>query len=251
MLNNIGKYYKIKSDIHNLSPLSKIISILIFIFSLLITRNISIMVILITFEIIIILGTNIPIKNYLKSIYSLKILLMFLIFVNLLTKTSLILTIVSVLKIIGIVIYTSILTLTTTPSEITKGLNSLFKPLKIFKIKTGKLSLSISLALRFIPVIINQANKILKSLAARGLDYSNSNFKNRIFAIKSIILPMFILSFKRADKLADVMELKLYNFDVKRTNYNQTDWNYLDNLFLLIHVIILIISLKEVVWWGI
>ncbi|MEG0826698.1 MAG: energy-coupling factor transporter transmembrane protein EcfT [Bacilli bacterium] len=247
MLNNIGKYYKIKSDIHNLSPLSKIISILIFIFSLLITRNISIMVILITFEIIIILGTNIPIKNYLKSIYSLKILLMFLIFVNLLTKTSLILTIVSVLKIIGIVIYTSILTLTTTPSEITKGLNSLFKPLKIFKIKTGKLSLSISLALRFIPVIINQANKILKSLAARGLDYSNSNFKNRIFAIKSIILPMFILSFKRADKLADVMELKLYNFDVKRTNYNQTDWNYLDNLFLLIHVIILIISLKEVV----
>ncbi|MEG2028604.1 MAG: energy-coupling factor transporter transmembrane protein EcfT [Bacilli bacterium] len=247
MLNNIGKYYKIKSDIHNLSPLSKIISILIFIFSLLITRNISIMVILITFEIIIILGTNIPIKNYLKSIYSLKILLMFLIFVNLLTKTSLILTIVTVLKIIGIVIYTSILTLTTTPSEITKGLNSLFKPLKIFKIKTGKLSLSISLALRFIPVIINQANKILKSLAARGLDYSNSNFKNRIFAIKSIILPMFILSFKRADKLADVMELKLYNFDVKRTNYNQTDWNYLDNLFLLIHVIILIISLKEVV----
>ena len=148
---------------------------------------------------------------------------------------------------IYILLYTSILTLTTPPTEITYGLEKLFLPLKLIGIPVNKMALSISLALRFIPTIIDQGNKIIKSQASRGIDYYNSNLKGKILAIKSLIIPMFALSIKKADDLADSMEVRLYNVNSKRINFRQNKWHFYDTFLVLMHLSLFILIMKEVV----
>ena len=150
-------------------------------------------------------------------------------------------TLIMLSRIILIVLYTSILTLTTPPTEITYGLEKFFSPLKLFKIPVNKMALSVSIALRFIPTIIDEANKVLKSQASRGIDYYNSNLKGKFIAIKSLIVPMFVLTIKRADQLADSMEVRLFSIHKERTNFRQNKWGIYDTYLVLIHVIVLIV----------
>ena len=247
MLDNIviSKYYNINSDIHSLNPLSKIISMLIFIISFLLIDNINIILIMFVFEIIIFFVTNLPFKIILKNILGLKYLLLFIILINIFTKSSLINTVILIIKIIGITICANIFVCTTTTSAILKGLNKLLSPLRIIGINTELVSLIISLALQFIPITIEEANRILKSLKSRGLS-DESNLKTKILGLKSLILPLYISSFRKADILSDIMELRFYSLNNKKVT-KKINWNYLDISFVIIHVIILVIVMKEVV----
>ena len=247
MLDNIiiGKYYNTKSDIHDLNPATKIVCMLVFIISLLLVNDINIIFIMFTFELIIFFVTNIPLKIFYKSIMNLKYLLLFVIFINIFTGNNLINTLTLLIKIIGITLYANIFILTTTSNSILKGLNYLLSPLTLFGIKTEVISLIISLALQFIPITIEEANRILKSLKARGLS-DDSSFSSKLIGLKSLIIPLYISSFRKADILADVMELRLYNLDNKKT-IKKINWNYLDIFFTIIHAIILIVVMKEVV----
>ena len=123
----------------------------------------------------------------------------------------------------------------------------MFLPLKLIGIPVNKMALSISLALRFIPTIIDQGNKIIKSQASRGIDYYNSGIKGKLLAIKSLIIPMFVLSIKKADDLADSMEIRLYNVNKKRTNFRQNPWRFYDTFLVLLHLGLFILIMKEVV----
>ena len=167
--------------------------------------------------------------------------------INLIVGSNLSVTIITLLRLIYVLLYTSILTLTTPPTEITYGLEKLFLPLKLIGIPVNKMALSISLALRFIPTIIDQGNKIIKSQASRGIDYYNSNLKGKILAIKSLIIPMFALSIKKADDLADSMEVRLYNVNSKRINFRQNKWHFYDTFLVLMHLGLFILIMKEVV----
>ena len=113
------------------------------------------------------------------------------------------------------------------------------------------MALSISLALRFIPTIIDQGNKIIKSQASRGIDYYNSNLQGKILAIKSLIIPIFVLSIKKADDLSDAMEVRLYNINDKRNNFRQNRWGLYDTFLVLMHLALFILIVKEVFLWGI
>lgn len=250
MLNNImiGKYYPINSKIHQMNPLSKIICTILFIIVTFISSNLVFNVCLLIFISLIVLMSHIPLKVYFRTLTSLKILLLFIIIINILLKVDMTITIITLIRLICIVLYTTVLTLTTPPTEITYGLEQFFVPLRILGIPVNKMALSISLALRFIPTIIDQGNKILKSQASRGIDYNNSNFQGKFLALRAMILPMFILSFKRADELADSMEVRLYNINTKRTNYRLNKWGFFDTYMVLVHLLILIaIIMKEVV----
>lgn len=247
MLNKvmIGRYYPIRSLVHQMNPLSKIICTLLFVVMSFLSFDIRFNVLISFLLILMLLNTKVPLKVYLKTLLSIKWLLLFIIIINFIVGSTLQITIITLLRLIYIVLYTSILTLTTPPTEITYGLEKFFFPLKIIGIPVNRMALSISLALRFIPTIIDQGNKILKSQASRGIDYNNSNINGKLMAIRSLIIPMFILSFKKADDLADAMEVRLYNIDGKRVNFRQNKWGFYDTFLVLIHLAIFILIIVK------
>ena len=254
MLNNIkiGRYYNTDSKIHDMNPLSKIICIFMFVILSLITNDLTINLI-ISLIVLLVLGlTHVPLKNYFKTIYGIRILILFILIINLILKVPFEQTALIIIRLISLVLYTSILTLTTPPSEIAFGLEKFFSPLKIIKVPVSKLALSISLALRFIPLLIDQTNRILKAEASRGIDYNNSSIKGKIEALKALIIPLFISSFKRADDLANSMEVRLYDFNVKRTNYRTNKFKLFDYYIIIMHTAFLILILiKGVIKWDI
>jgi energy-coupling factor transport system permease protein len=238
MLNNIkiGRYYNTRSKIHDMNPLAKILSIFIFVILSLIVNDLMINL-TISVIVLLVLGlTHVPFKTYFKTIYGIRILLLFILIINLILKVEIETTLLIITRLLSLVLYTSILTLTTPPSEIAFGLEQFLSPLKILRIPVNKMALSISLALRFIPTLIDQANRILKAEASRGIDYSNSNIKGKLEAFKALIIPLFILSFKRADDLADSMEVRLYDLNKKRTNYRTNSFKFFDFYIVLMHL---------------
>lgn len=250
MLNNItiGRYYNTPSKIHQMHPLSKMIITIVLIMLTFIANDIPLLL-LTSALIMLLMGlSNIPIKIYLKNIISLKWILLFLVVINIISKVPLTNTIMIALRLILIIITTNVLTLTTTSTEITRGLEQLLSPLNKIGVPVHRLAFSISLAIRFIPNIIDQGNKILKSQASRGMDYYNANNKQKIQAIKSMIIPMFTLTLKKADIVSDTMEVRLYNINDKRTNYRMNQWHFIDTYLVTIHIFIFIfVVVSEVI----
>lgn len=241
----IGKFYNTKSDIHTLNPLGKLIDLLLLILSFIWLNNIYIIIMLFTFELIIFLVTNIPFKIIGKSIFSLKYLLIFIVLINLFMGNTYLSIGVLLFKVIGILIYSNIFILTTTSKDILRAFNALLSPLHYVGLKTEIVSFIITLAIRFIPITMEEAERILNSLKCKGLS-NDSGIKEKVLGLKSLMIPMYLSSFRKADSLSDMMELRLYNVNNQKRERNMK-WNYLDGLLLFIHVIILVVVLKEVV----
>ncbi|MDD4547360.1 MAG: energy-coupling factor transporter transmembrane protein EcfT [Bacilli bacterium] len=250
MLNKVmvGRYYPVTSKIHKMNPLSKIICTVIFVLLMFLSNDLFFIGLITAFVLLIVLMSNVPLKVYLGAIKSLKILIIFIILINIITGVDWQVIVIMVARLVLVVLYTSVLTLTTPPTELTYGLEKFFTPLRVIGIPVNKMALSLSLAIRFIPTIIDQANKIMKSQTCRGIDYSNSKIKDKITGVKSLMLPMIIHSFRRADELAISMELRLYNIHNKRTNFRMNKWGFFDTYMFLVHAIILIfLIIREVV----
>lgn len=128
--------------------------------------------------------------------------------------------VVVILRIVSLIFLSSILTLTTKPTDLNNGLEKLAKPLKYIGVKVSILTMMISIALRFIPTLINEATKILKAQASRGVDFKEGKFKEKINQIISLLVPMFVISYKRAYDLADAMEARGYIPEATRTSVN-------------------------------
>lgn len=249
MLNNIviGSYYPVKSKVHSMNPVSKILCTIIYIIMTFLCQDIKLMVLLLFLVCLMIEIAHLPKKIYVKTFKSLRLIIVLMVILYYFIGTDLNSVISMVLRLISIVLYTTVLTLTTPPNEITYGLQIIMSPLKVIGIPVNRMALSISLALRFIPAIIDQANKILKSQASRGIDYYASNINGKIIAIKSMLLPMFILTIRRADTLAESMQIRLYNINFKRTNFRINKWSFFDTFLVLIHIGILILIIVKMV----
>ena len=135
-------------------------------------------------------------------------------------------------RVLILIISSAVLTLTTKPTDLNNGLESLLKPLKIFKLNVGVFSMMISIALRYIPTLINETEKILKAQASRGVDFKEGNLKQKISQIISLIVPMFVVAYNRADDLANAMEARGYNPDGERTSINVLKYKASDILAL-------------------
>lgn len=237
----IGRYYPISSFIHKMNPIAKLLCLFLFIIMIVLTNDIRFNILLSVLLLLVLLSTQVPMIIYGKAIWGMKWLLLFIFGINLLLGTTLQTTSIAILRVIYIVLYSTVLTLTTPPSEITYALEKIFTPLKLIKVPVNRMALSLTLALRFIPTIVDTGNKILKSQASRGIDYYHSNIKGKILALKSLLIPVFVLTFRKADALADSMEVRLYNINNKRTNFRQNKWGIYDTFLILIHVSLLIL----------
>jgi energy-coupling factor transport system permease protein len=136
---------------------------------------------------------------------------------------------------------TSLLTLTTTPIEITDGLETLLHPLKKVRFPVHEMALMMSISLRFIPTLMQETDKIMKAQIARGVEFSSGPIKERIKAVIPLLIPLFVSSFKRAEELAIAMEARGYRGGEGRTKYRLLSWNLSDTLQLLILVILTIL----------
>lgn len=238
----IGKYFPGKSMIHNLNSKSKVICLFIFLITLF-SNNYLVLSSLVFLTLILMFLSEVPLSLYFKSIWSLRFFLIFILILSLIFKESAIILIITLIKIIIVLIYTMILTYTTSKSELTSALESVFKPLEKIKVPVSKIALIITLALRFIPTIFEQTEKIRKSQASRGIDFFHGNLKEKIMAIKFLIVPTLILTINRSQLIADAMEIRLYGINSFRSNYRYSRWTNIDDTLIIIHLGILVYAL--------
>lgn len=143
-----------------------------------------------------------------------------------------------ILRLVLIISMSSLLTFTTKPTDLTLAIERVLSPLKLFRVQVNELALMISIALRFIPTLLEESQKILKAQTSRGADFSEGNLKDKVLQIISLLIPMFIISFKRAEDLANAMEARGYVPGQKRTSLRVLKWHVRDTLIMVTFILL-------------
>jgi len=234
MLNNIQifKYIETKSIIHKIDSLNKLLTLIIFTL-ISFKNNIFIHLVLLIYLFILIILSKNKLLKYLKSIKNIIYLLTAVFLINIVCKVDIVLNLINLFRIIEIVIYSSIITMTTKTNELISGLYRLLLPLKLFKININKIVFILTMSIKFIFIIIDEFNKIIKGLISKGI-----KTKNKVLVLKSIIIPTISLSLRQSDALANDLDFKLYNYDDIEIISN---WKIIDTVILIIYIITLIL----------
>lgn len=145
------------------------------------------------------------------------------------------------LRFFFLILMTSLLTLTTSPIEITDGLETILNPLKKVRFPVHELALMMSISLRFIPTLMSETDKIMKAQMARGVEFSGGPIKERVMAVVPLLIPLFVSSFKRAEELAIAMEARGYRGGEGRTKYRLLSWKIMDSLQILLLIILTVL----------
>ncbi|MFA7422476.1 MAG: energy-coupling factor transporter transmembrane component T [Acholeplasmataceae bacterium] len=143
------------------------------------------------------------------------------------------------LRITNVIILTSLLTFTTMTTDLNYGIEALLKPLKIVKVPVDMIAMMLSLTLRYIPTLLIETEKIMKAQASRGVDFKESTFKEKISQIISLLIPVFVISFKRSEDLGNAMEVRGYVIGAKRTRIDEYIISLKDILTIIIATLVL------------
>jgi len=249
-----GRYIPVDSILHRLDPRSKLVFIMFFILVVFLANNVITYSILGVATVIIVLLSRIPIKFLLTGLQFLFWLILFTFTLHIfftregdiifdwgwlqIYEFGLQQAIFISLRFFFLILVTSLLTLTTTPIEITDGMESLLKPLQRIKFPVYELSLMISIALRFIPTLMDETDKIMKAQMARGVSFSEGSIKKRAQSVVPLLIPLFISAFKRAEELAIAMEARGYRGGEGRTKYRLLKWKLQDTLTIVFLIIL-------------
>jgi len=242
MLNNItlGRYYQRTSKVHKLNPIFKIISLLLMIISIFFIDSYIDILMLVSYLFLAMIYSDIEIKTYLKNILGIKIFLIFILVIDLIFFTSISKIIFDLFRIIFIILYSSILTYTTVITELTYGIEKILSPLKKI-IPVSDIAMVISLSIRYIPSLTEEAVRIIRAQKLRGISFDSNNIKDKIKKITGILIPVFVVSLKKSEKVADIMDIRLYNYGKSKTNYRSNRWKIIDTLLLILNIVILMI----------
>ncbi|PWW19325.1 energy-coupling factor transport system permease protein [Cytobacillus oceanisediminis] len=239
-----GRYVPADSVIHRMDPRSKLMLIFLFVCIVFLANNLLTYGLLTVYTFFMIALSKVPFRFIYTGLKPVLLLVIFTLFLHLfLTKEGEVLFqfgwltiyeeglrqgIFISLRFFLLILMTSILTLTTTPIEITDGLESLLAPLNKIKFPVHELALMMSISLRFIPTLMQETDKIMKAQTARGVDFASGPIKDRVKAIIPLLIPLFVSSFKRAEELAVAMEARGYRGGEGRTKYRQLSWGLKD-----------------------
>lgn len=228
----IGQFVEGRSLIHRLDVRIKLLLMLCCIVFVFIAGNYFSLAIMTAFTIFIMLMTRIGLFRYIKSIKAVIVIVMFTAILNLfygsgepifkwgfmeITAAGINNAVFVAARVILLVLISGVLTFTTSPTDLTDGLERIMRPLKLLHIKVHEIAMMMSIALRFIPTFFEEFNKITNAQKARGADLENGNFIARIKSFIPILIPLFISSFRRANDLATAMECRCYNSGIGRT----------------------------------
>ncbi|NCC15276.1 MAG: energy-coupling factor transporter transmembrane protein EcfT [Clostridia bacterium] len=233
----IGQYYPVDSPIHRLDARVKLTMTFIYIITLFMVNNFVGYFFVIAALTGIIKISKVPIKFMLKGIKSIMIIILFTAFINLfmtkgvhiiwqwgflsLTVEGVILAIKMCIRLILLIVGSSVLTLTTTPIQLTDGIEYMLRPFKKIGVPAHEIAMMMTIALRFIPTLLDETDKIMKAQQARGADFDSGNLMQKAKSLIPILVPLFISAFRRAEELAMAMEARCYHGDENRTRMNR------------------------------
>lgn len=228
----LGQYYQTESVIHKMDPRVKLGGTILFIISLFFFKNYAGYVIAALFLGLVIRLSKVPFKFMVKGMKTIVMLMLITVVFNLfltpgtplftiwkltITQEGLKMAISLAVRLTLLIIGSSVMTLTTTPNNLTDGMEKMMGPLKVFKVPVHEVAMMMSIALRFIPILLEETDKIMKAQIARGADFESGNIFKRAKAMVPLLVPLFISAFRRANDLAMAMEARCYRGGEGRT----------------------------------
>ncbi len=229
----IGQYYPAKSIVHRLDPRVKLVSTLFYLISLFLFKSISGYLIATIFLAAVIRVSRVPFSFIVRGLKPVIMLLMITVLFNLfltrsgdvlfhawiftITEGGLVTAVYMAVRLVYLIIGSSLMTFTTTPNELTDGIEALLYPLNKVHVPVHEVAMMMSIALRFIPILLEETDKIMKAQIARGADFESGNMIKRAKSMIPILVPLFVSAFRRANDLAMAMEARCYRGGEGRT----------------------------------
>ena len=246
-----GQYYETDSFVHRLDPRIKILILIAYVVFIFVAKNFYAFLALAVFLVIAVIFSKIPFSNMIKSMKGILFIIVVTIILNvffykaetqtvlfwIITKEALIFSAYMALRLIILVMGSVLLTFTTTPVALTDGIESLLSPLKVIKFPVHELALVMSIALRFIPILMSEADRIIMSQKARGADFDSGNVISRAKAMIPVLIPLLISAFRRAEELGDAMDSRCYSSSAVRTKYKKLKLSLKDLVATLVSII--------------
>ena len=244
----LGQYYPADSVIHKLDPRVKLFGTLIYIISLFVFKGLPAFILAAIFLVVLIKLSKVPFSYMVKGLKTIVLIMLFAAVFNLfltpgtklvsfwiftITYEGLKNAVVMMVRLIFLIIGTSLMTLTTTPNELTDGLEKALSPLKYIKVPEHEIAMMMSIALRFIPILIEETDKIMKAQMARGADFVHGNLIQKAKNMVPLLVPLFVSAFRRANDLAMAMEARCYRGGEGRTKMKPLHYQKRDRMAYL------------------
>ncbi len=254
----IGQYYPVKSFVHLLDARLKIILAFLYIVSLFMVQSISLYIVVVIFVGMAIVFSKVPISYMLRGLKPILFIIIFAFGINMfftpgriifeygfikMTYEGVYQAFFMALRLIFLIVGTSLLTLTTSPIELTDGLEYLLNPFKKIGVPAHELAMMMTIALRFIPTLLEETNKIMNAQMARGADFESGNLFSRAKSLVPLLVPLFISAFRRADELAMAMEARCYRGGENRTRMKVLTYTRRDGYALSVFIMYIVILL--------
>ncbi|MEZ3503437.1 MAG: energy-coupling factor transporter transmembrane protein EcfT [Lachnospiraceae bacterium] len=242
----LGQYYPAKSLIHQLDPRVKLVTTMIYVISLFVAKGALGYALATVFLVMVIRMSKVPFGYMTKGLKAIIMLLMITVIFNLflidgdivlwrfgflrITDKGLKTAVFMAIRLVYLIIGSSVMTLTTTPNDLTDGLEKLLGPLKKIHVPVHEISMMMSIALRFIPILLEETDKIMKAQIARGADFESGNLIQKAKAMVPLLVPLFISAFRRANDLAMAMEARCYHGGDGRTKMKPLHYESRDKM---------------------
>lgn len=255
----LGQYYPADSVIHKLDPRVKLFGTMVFIISLFCFKGVIAFLLATVFLIAVIKVSKVPFKFMVKGLKAIMVLMLITAVFNLfltpgevlvsfwkfkITDQGLKSAVLMAIRLVYLILGTSIMTLTTTPNQLTDGLEKALHPLNKIKVPVHAIAMMMSIALRFIPILIEETDKIMKAQMARGADFESGNLIKKAKSMIPLLVPLFVSAFRRADDLAMAMEARCYNGGEGRTKMKPLKYAARDHkayLVLVVYFVLIIL----------
>lgn len=261
-----GQYYPADSFIHKMDPRAKLILAIAYIVAVFLCKSFYSYLAVFCFLVLIVAVSRVPVRSILRSMKAILFLVIMTAAINLLfykegevlwkwwvitiTKDGIFFTAKMAMRLIFLVVGTTIVTLTTTPMRLTDGLESLLAPLKVIKFPVHDMALIMSIALRFIPSLMEEIDKIMMSQKARGASFDTGNLLARAKALVPVLIPLFVSAFRKAEELALALDARCYNATPKRTKMKVLKFTFRDliGLFVVAALICMVVFINNGLW---
>lgn len=256
----IGQFYNTDSVIHRLDPRVKIIFTLVYVITLFFPRNPFLYLAAFLMLAVYISLSRVPLKFILKGLKALGMIILFTVVVNLftvkgaivifqwkfirITETGLISAVYLGLRLVFMIIGSSMMTYTTTPNALTDGLEKMLGWMKKLNVPVHEFAMIMSIALRFVPILVEELDKIMKAQMARGIDFKEGKLLARLRKLMPIILPLFVSAVRRSNELALAMDARCYHGGEGRTKMKPLQYcrqDYIAYLFVMIYLTVMVV----------
>lgn len=240
----LGQYYKGNSILHRLDPRTKVAGTVLYIISLFIGKSIAAYLLAGVFLAVMVKISTVPFSYMVRGLKAVFTILIFSVVLNMffipgevivdfgfcdISREGLQTAVFMAIRLVFLILGSSLMTLTTTPNQLTDGMEKLLKPLKKLKVPVHEISMMMAIALRFIPILTEELDKIMKAQMARGAEFDQGNLIQKVKSVVPILVPLFVSAVRRANDLAMAMESRCYHGGEGRTKmkpliYEQRDY---------------------------